>query len=155
MIAKDPRNVIAANNMYDLEYIKFFTGIQPYYVPAYCGYVYPADYKPINNKILWARNHNNPSHHYRKLKDTARRKGFTKYSFVRTEDAYKGGFEYTDLAKHPAMVMIPYTKVLILWRWCCCIMWRWCCGIYCISSRSSAFAPLIPPFLAFPLEPPP
>ena len=70
MIAKDPRNVVAANNYYDLEYIKFFTGTQPYYVPAYCGYV-KADYNPKGNVILFARNHHNPQGKYKTLKKLA------------------------------------------------------------------------------------
>ena len=48
-IAKDPRNIIAANNHYDLEYIKYFTGIEPAYIPAYCGYV-NTDYHPSGNQ---------------------------------------------------------------------------------------------------------
>ena len=30
--------------------------------------------------------------------------------FERTEDAYPNGFEYVELAQHPAVVVVPYTK---------------------------------------------
>jgi len=37
-IASDPRNVIASNNRYDVEYIRYFTGIDSALLPSYCGY---------------------------------------------------------------------------------------------------------------------
>ena len=40
--------------------------------------------------------------------------GATSLRFVRTEDAYPGGFEYTQLAQHPAVVVVPYTKSVSL-----------------------------------------
>ena len=36
-VASSPKNFVLANNMYDLEYIKFFTGIQAEYIPSWCG----------------------------------------------------------------------------------------------------------------------
>lgn len=34
----DKRNVIAANNPYDVEYIKYFTGYTPLLLRSYCNY---------------------------------------------------------------------------------------------------------------------
>lgn len=36
-IARSPYNTIAANNMYDVKYIEYFTGIKPLYMPSWCG----------------------------------------------------------------------------------------------------------------------
>jgi hypothetical protein len=36
-ILKQPGSVIVANNMYDLHYIKYFTGIDAQYIPTWCG----------------------------------------------------------------------------------------------------------------------
>jgi hypothetical protein len=36
-ISKHPGSVIAANNMYDVHYIKYFTGIDARYIPTWCG----------------------------------------------------------------------------------------------------------------------
>eukprot|EP00908_Phaeocystis_cordata_P002738 Transcript_12981.p1 GENE.Transcript_12981~~Transcript_12981.p1 ORF type:complete len:545 (+),score=135.74 Transcript_12981:94-1728(+) len=118
-IAKDPRNVVAANNKYDAEYIRYFAGVDALYIPSYCGYAAKAQYAPDNGRsVLIARNHNNPSKLYAGLHTAARGAsgGGTgtlagaRPRFERTEDAYPRGFEYTDLAKHPAVVVVPYTK---------------------------------------------
>ena len=145
-IAADPRNVVAANNPYDVEYIRFYAGIQPVYVPSFCGYAARAgSYQPEwGRTILFARNHNNPHNLYKAIHHAAtreaRRRGglgggeaegrraragggdggsvcascplasVARLRFTRTEDAYPGGFEYADLARHPAIVIVPYTK---------------------------------------------
>jgi hypothetical protein len=37
-LASIPGSVVLANNMYDVHYTQYFTGITPLYVPSYCGY---------------------------------------------------------------------------------------------------------------------
>jgi len=74
--------------------------------------------------VLIARNHHNPSFLFEELEAAAAeeedqhdgssggelsRTG-APLRFVRTEDAYPSGFEYSDLAAHPAVVIVPYTK---------------------------------------------
>ena len=51
-IARDPRNIVAANNKYDAEYIKYFAGIEALYIPSYCGYAAKAQYSPVKGKSL-------------------------------------------------------------------------------------------------------
>jgi hypothetical protein len=34
---QDPKNTIAANNLYDAKYIEYFTGIKAKVIPSYCG----------------------------------------------------------------------------------------------------------------------
>ena len=64
-IAADPRNVVAANNLYDAEYIRYYAGVQAEYVPSFCGYVSAFRYAPRAGKpVLLARNHNNPAKLY-------------------------------------------------------------------------------------------
>jgi hypothetical protein len=36
-LSRNKRNIIAANNHYDVEYIKYFTGIDAVYLPSWCG----------------------------------------------------------------------------------------------------------------------
>ena len=36
-LAANPINTIAANNMYDVKYIEYFTGVSPRYIPTWCG----------------------------------------------------------------------------------------------------------------------
>ena len=101
------------------EYIRYFAGIDAHLIPSYCGYVSSsgAKYSPDGTKpILIARNHNNPRHLYDELQRAAARATpggsgggvlrLAPLKFMRTEEAYPGGFEYTDLAKHPAVVVV-------------------------------------------------
>jgi len=37
-IAENPSNVVAGNNLYDVEYIRYFTGLSPQLLPSFCGY---------------------------------------------------------------------------------------------------------------------
>lgn len=56
LIATKAYNVIAANNLYDLEYLRYFTGIseeKTLLLPNYCDYVH-ASYNPSRSEILLA-----------------------------------------------------------------------------------------------------
>eukprot|EP00965_Chrysotila_dentata_P056132 1860433-Pleurochrysis_carterae.AAC.5 len=71
-IAASPRNVVAANNRYDAEYIRYFAGIEAVYVPSYCGYVSRSQYTPdFTRPVLIARNHHNPSFLFEELEAAA------------------------------------------------------------------------------------
>jgi hypothetical protein len=37
-MASLPGSVVLANNMYDLQYLRYLTGITPHYVPSFCNY---------------------------------------------------------------------------------------------------------------------
>lgn len=113
-IAADRRNVVAANNRYDVEYIRHFTGgaVAPAYLPAFCGYT-GAAYDPAKvagNTVLFTRNLHHPTALAAQLTAAASRRGFAKFAFARTEEAFPAGFEYAQLAAAPAYIVIPYTK---------------------------------------------
>ncbi|CAF4403260.1 unnamed protein product, partial [Adineta steineri] len=38
IIVTNPRNVVAGNNLYDAEYIRYFTGIKAIVLPSLCAY---------------------------------------------------------------------------------------------------------------------
>ena len=74
--------------------------------------------------MLFARNHNNPRALFAGAHAAARAATAAPAAgaggggtlaggavrFERTEDAYPNGFEYVELAQHPAVVVVPYTK---------------------------------------------
>lgn len=109
-IASHSNNVIAANNMYDLEYIKYFTGIRNVqYLPSYCGYV-NAKYAPSRKEILIAPGRGTNSDLVNKLvnaADTAR------LAVSPLRDLYPN-YEFTDLAAHPAFILMPYQVSFML-----------------------------------------
>lgn len=55
--ASMPWNVVAANNLYDVEYIKYFTGIQPLLLPSFCNH-HNETYNPTKKGFLFAHNSN-------------------------------------------------------------------------------------------------
>lgn len=98
-IARNPRNVVAANNRYDAEYVKYFTGIQDVPVlPNFCGYT-GATYSPTRPEILVGPG--------RGINDALFRQLRQRGNFRRIRDLYPH-FEYSQLASHPAIVLIPY-----------------------------------------------
>jgi hypothetical protein len=66
-IARNPRNIIAANNVYDQVYIKYFTGLDAMYLPSWCG-DNSVTYLPTRLEILLGPSRDNldagACHHY-------------------------------------------------------------------------------------------
>jgi hypothetical protein len=50
-IASSPFNTIAANNKYDQEFLKYFTGLDVELIPSYCGYS-GVTYQPTKTEFL-------------------------------------------------------------------------------------------------------
>ena len=109
-------NVIAANNRYDEEYIKYFTGMSIDYVSSFCVYT-GERYNPIRKSyLLWERRNgfNNglgdywTDHFDGHITRTGRN---VKLKYVR--EVYKDSFEYRDVAKHLGVTHIPYHPSLM------------------------------------------
>lgn len=112
-IASSPYNVIAANNRYDQEYVKYFTGISDVLLlPSYCGYV-TARYNPVNTQFLLApaRGVNSKIasdlQKHVQLYNSNLCSGCKVIDIVPIRELYPY-FKYEDIAAHPAIVIIPY-----------------------------------------------
>lgn len=104
LLASKPWNIIAANNRYDAEYLKYFTDLRDVRVlPSYCGYV-GVSYHPTQPQILVGPGRGVHPQLFRQLTVSSRSSPFT---FVRIRDLYPQ-YSYADLAAHPAMVVLPY-----------------------------------------------
>lgn len=132
-ISQDPKSIIAANNLYDVHYIKYFTGITPQYIPSWCGdanYAYTLamerrppykprpTYHPTSDVVLLGSYRTNldldRDGKKKKLSDhpimqdlhfSAGQKGIR---VVPLKKQYPEGFIPEDLCSHPAIVIIPY-----------------------------------------------
>ena len=131
-IIAQPGNVIAANNLFDLEYIRYFTSIpNVLYLPSLAGYVTDR-YNPTQVEILVAPSRGVAPGVWKLLQrfssstpsplaslfstssssssssssstSSAPAKQFT---FSPIRDLYRH-YEYVDLARHPAIVLLPY-----------------------------------------------
>lgn len=105
LIAKQPGSIVAANNAYDAEYIKYFTAIPDVpVIQSYCGYV-DAIYTPMRLEILVGPARGVNQLLYEDLESAAFRHG--RYVFASIRELYPS-YTYEDLAAHPAMVILPY-----------------------------------------------
>lgn len=103
-IARHPRNIVAANNRYDAEYIKYFTGLAEVpVVPNYCGYT-GAMYAPKRSEILVGPGRGINNELFNRMKGVGSKQGKV---FLRIRDLYPQ-YTYSQLANHPALVLIPY-----------------------------------------------
>ena len=53
-LSNNPTNLIGANNRYDAEYIRYFTGEKIHFIPSFCGYTVTR-YNPSRNSFLKAK----------------------------------------------------------------------------------------------------
>ncbi|CAF2971241.1 unnamed protein product [Rotaria sp. Silwood2] len=107
-ISQDPKNIIAANNLYDVEYIRYFTGINVTLLPSFCNYT-NSDYNPTREEFLLA-----PIHApyfdalFKKiLKNSLDQYQKHKIKIVPIRSIYRN-YKYSDLTNHPAIIHIPY-----------------------------------------------
>jgi adenosine 3'-phospho 5'-phosphosulfate transporter B3 len=115
-IAADSRNTVAANNHYDFEYLKHFTGIKNIkLLQNDCAYV-GAVYNRTSNVILIGPSRlSRPGLELVKgetglLKTLSQHVTmFPELNFSMIRDLYSN-FEYADIASHPAVVIIPYAN---------------------------------------------
>lgn len=108
-IAADPRNIVAANNKYDAEYIKYFTGLDPVIIPSTIDM--PDRYAPAKKTFLLATVHGK---HAGQLTQQVARQFPT---VLPMKTAYPGLYEYHDLCKHLGIVHLPYqTSIMSLFE---------------------------------------
>ena len=105
-----PHNVLGANNLYDVEYIRYFSGLRVDYVPSFCGYT-GEFYNPLRRSFLYSQ---------RRLKLGPRLGPYWNSRFDATYKQLNASFkienyrakyqqfEYRDLATHLGIVYIPY-----------------------------------------------
>ncbi|KAL9644304.1 hypothetical protein ABK040_005765 [Willaertia magna] len=107
LISQKPYNAIIANNLYDSKYVNYFTGLNVPVVDSYCGYA--ADngntYNPSRKEILIGPSHLHVNPHEFFSEVFSKSGGNIKLEPIRSLYPH---YEYSDLAKHPAIVIVPY-----------------------------------------------
>ena len=131
VLAQDKRNAIAANNLYDVFAIEYFTGIRALYLPSWCGSSGSDDndhddddddddestildeHKTTNFTVIlgpyrdFSGSWNHPI--FDALKAALKyRKERSPYRFERLRDLYPTYKSMSILKKHPCLVLIPY-----------------------------------------------
>lgn len=118
-MAERPGNVVWANNLYDVHYVRYFTGITPVYVPSLCTYI----------SAKWSWKAADPRHKtvvlvhgfrpkkslsegqlqdfIAPLQSAGAARG-TPFQFAGLREALGDNYAYETLAQHPAVLYIPY-----------------------------------------------
>ncbi|UJR08081.1 hypothetical protein I4U23_012358 [Adineta vaga] len=107
-ISQDPKNVIAANNLYDAEYIHYFTGIDVTLLTSLCNYT-NVQYHRTKKEFLLAPIHE-PKFDIllRKMLDKSLQEHEEKHiRIVPLREIYRD-YTYSDLSHHPAIIHVPY-----------------------------------------------
>ncbi|CAF1202348.1 unnamed protein product [Rotaria sordida] len=107
-MSQNPKNIIAANNLYDAEYIRYFTGINVTLLPSFCNYT-NSDYNPTREEFLLAPIHllYFDSLFKKLLKNSLNQYQKHKIKIVSIRSIYRN-YKYSDLTNHPAIIHIPY-----------------------------------------------
>jgi len=108
-LAAQPWNVVAANNRYDAEYIRYFTGVEAQLLPSTCDYAArSAVYNPTRPEfLLWMR---------------PRDEAFERYFLTEWQQTVPGDsiglltpvrrlyrtYQFSDLAAHRGIIHLPY-----------------------------------------------
>ncbi len=108
------RNVIAGNNLYDAEYIRYFTGIKAIVLPSLCTYT-KVSYMPKTEKpFLIAPIHNKDfSRRFTSMLIESIRRLKVSINFGHLREIYEERYEYSEIVEHPAIIYVPYQVSLM------------------------------------------
>ncbi len=108
ILAKYEDNVIAAISRYDVEYLHFYTGLKPLFVPSYAGFylnsLYESEKVTSATYLIFTVKDRNDE--FIKNVKSALKPVNLQAEFV--YDAYKF-YEPADLLRHPAVISLPYS----------------------------------------------
>ena len=102
------RHVIGANSVYDVEYMHYFLGVRPDYVPSFTGYT-GEHYHPTRQSFLYAhRVFEDIGPYWQEQFERQYRKINAKFQIEKLRVRYKSGYDHSDLAAHLGIVHRPY-----------------------------------------------
>jgi len=107
-ISQDPKNIIAANNLYDAEYIRYFTGINVTLLPSFCNYTNSV-YNPKRKEFLLTSIHStNFEFIFNKLLNKSLDRYYINQIQIVPLRTIYPKYKYSDLTNHPAIIYVPY-----------------------------------------------
>jgi len=106
-VARNPRSVLAANNLYDAKYIEYFTGLRPLLLPNYCAYLSDS-YQPSRKQFLVSPIHSTELYDvfFAEFDNVVMRRAVNLVLFPLREMYPQ--YLYSDLASHRGIVYVPY-----------------------------------------------
>ena len=106
------RNVIVANNHYDIEYMHYFLGTRPEYVPCFSGYT-GEHYNPTRQSFLYShRPFDDIGPFWTESFKLQYRRINANFIIDELRVRYKSNYDFSDLAAHLGIVQRPYQVLL-------------------------------------------
>ena len=99
------KNTIGAMSRYDVEYMRYYTGLDAKLVPSYSGFYMEATYKPTHTEFLIFTVFTKDQPFVDAVKQSLKTVDI-EAEFV--YDVYKH-YETNDLVNHPAVILLPYS----------------------------------------------
>ena len=109
-LSVDSRNVVGANSHYDVQYMRYFTGIAADYVPSFCAYT-GEFYSPTRHSFLYSERRFGLQGKLGPFWSSKFDAQYKKLNANFTLDDYRHKykrFDYSDIASHLGVVYIPY-----------------------------------------------
>lgn len=106
-LMKNKIHIIGANSLYDLEFMHYFVGIRPEYIPGFAGYT-GEHYNPINNSFLYARHPYGVKKFWNEELNRCYKLINATFRIHQIKEIYKSGIEFSDIVKHMGIVHQPY-----------------------------------------------
>lgn len=105
--AANPKNLIAANNLYDVNYIKYFTGIEPVWLPSFSSH---PNVKYNRSREGFVIAHNTNPGFFNSFIQQYTKLCTEKNCTVRLGELYGwyGNYKYSDIVAHQGIVHVPY-----------------------------------------------
>jgi hypothetical protein len=115
--ARSPWVAVAANNLFDVHYVRYHTGITPQYIPSWCGGIGALYQRRAGLPWLLGPYRDNLPHAsdgsawevplLRSFRQAIARRG-QRHRVRRMREVFPRGYEYKDLAAHPGVILVPY-----------------------------------------------
>lgn len=106
-IHRHPRHILAAGSEYDVQYVRYYLGIEPEKLPLCCFHVEAAVRSPESNVVLVGPK-GSPKGTVDRLNAKARNSTGKAMQFATIKDVHPH-YDLEDLANHPAVVIFPYS----------------------------------------------
>jgi len=102
-------NVIAGNNMYDAEYIRYFTGIKAIVLPSLCDYTKASYQRKLRKPFLIAPIHTkNFSLYFTSMLTDSLQRVKASVTVGHLREVYKEHYQYSQIVRHPGIIYVPY-----------------------------------------------
>jgi hypothetical protein len=102
-------NVIAGNNLYDAEYIRYFTGIKAIVLPSLCAYTKASYMQKAKKPFLIAPIHlHDFSRQFKYMLNDSLQRLNASITVAHLRELYKRHYEYSEIAEHPGIIYVPY-----------------------------------------------